>query len=131
MARRQSARAWRIQPSRSAAGAAVYLLLCGSIAFAGATLRVTGLAVPPRDLPRGTPPTLDIPVARIQSLPDRNDMCRTLLFHNDTGRYQEAVPGKCTIPKDMQVWTFPGRAAAFAEAFRSAWKGDSLALSSR
>jgi hypothetical protein len=131
MARRQSVRSWSLQPSRSAAGAALYLLLCGSIAFTGATLRVTGFAIAARDLPRGPPPALEIPVARIQSLPDRDDMCRTLLFHNDTGRYQEAVRGKCMIPKDLQVWTFTGRAAAFADAFRSAWKGDSVALSSR
>jgi hypothetical protein len=130
MARRQPVHTSRLLPSRSAAVGIAYLLLCGSIVFAGATLGVAALAVSPRDLPVGASQTLETPVARIQSLPDRNNLYRALIFHNDSGRYQETVLGKCIIPKDMQVWTFPGRAAAFAEAFRSSWKGDSVALSS-
>jgi hypothetical protein len=130
MARRQPVRALPLLPSRAAASGIAYLLLCGSVVFAGATLGVAALAVSPRDLPMAPPQAFEIPVARIQSLPDRNNLCRALVFHNDSGRYQETVLGKCIIPKDMQMWTFPGRAAAFAEAFRSSWRGDSVALSS-
>jgi hypothetical protein len=131
MPRKQSVGTQPLISRRYAAGTAAYLALCGGILFAGATLGVSAKAVSPRDLPIGPPPALEIPVARIQSLPDRNNQCRALVFHNDSGSYQEGALGKCTIPKDMMVWTYPGRAEAFAEAFKSAWKGDSLASSSR
>jgi hypothetical protein len=131
MSRKQPVGTQPLISRRYAAGAAAYLLLCGAILFAGATLGASAKAVSLRDLPIGPPPALEIPVARIQSLPDRNNLCRALVFHNDSGSYQEGALGKCTIPKDMMVWTYPGRAEAFAEAFKSAWKSDSLALSSR
>jgi hypothetical protein len=92
----------------------------GGIVIAGAM----GVASSSRDLRTGPPQKLEIPVARIQGLPDRHDLCRTLSFHNDSGRYQDSGLGKCTIPDDMLIWTVsPTR--AFAEAFKSAWKGDS------
>jgi hypothetical protein len=71
----------------------------------------------------GPPQKLKIPVAKIQGLPDRHDLCRTLSFHNDSGRYQDIGLGKCTIPDDMLIWTV-SRTRTFAEAFKSAWKGD-------
>jgi hypothetical protein len=129
MARKKPVSTVRLLPSRLAPGGIGYLLLCGSIVVAGATLGIAAFAVPPRDLPMAPPQPREIPVARIQSLPDRNNLCRALVFHNDSGSYQETVPGKCIIPEDMQVWTFPGRAAAFADAFRSSWKGASSAPS--
>jgi hypothetical protein len=108
-----------------------YLLLCGSMVFAGAKL--TGWAVPPGELQAlPVPPPVETPVARIQFLPERNNLCRALLFHNDTGRYQEGGIGECTIPRDMMtVWNVNSRAEAFSQAFRSSWKGDALAASLR
>jgi hypothetical protein len=123
MARRQSIRTHR--PSRYAALWLAYLLGCGAIVFAGVMLSVTALRVSSQDTPAGPPQKLEIPVTRIQLFPDRNDLCRTLLFHNDSGRYQEGGTGQCTIPRDMLTWTFRGRAEAIAEAFRASWKGDS------
>jgi hypothetical protein len=117
-------------PSRHGRYAALwlaYLLGCGAIVFAGAMLSVTALRISSPDSPIGPPQKLEIPVTRIQLFPDRNDLCRTLLFHNDSGRYQEGGTGKCTIPSDMLTWTFRGRAEAIAEAFRASWKGDSSA----
>jgi hypothetical protein len=120
-----------MRKSRYAAVWMAYLLLCGSTIFAGAMLRVTGFAPSPGDaqpLPR---PAHEVPVARIQLIPDNNDRCRALLFHNDSGRYQEGGFGQCTIPRDMMVWTVRGRAEAFAQAFRSSWKGDAAPASAR
>jgi hypothetical protein len=108
-----------------------YLLVCGSVVFAGAMLRITGFALSPGDLQAAQPPAVEIPVARIQLIPDRNNLCRALWFHNDSGRYQDGGMGQCTVPKDMLVWTIHSRAEAFADAFRSSWKGDALAASSR
>jgi hypothetical protein len=121
MSRKQSVGTHPLISRRYAAGAAVYMLLCGRILFAGATLGVSAKAVSPPDSPIGLLPAIEIPVARIQSLPDRNNLCRALVLHNDSGSYQEGPLGKCMIPKDMMVWTYPGRAEAFAEAFKAGW----------
>jgi hypothetical protein len=124
----------RMRRSGYAAFWGAYLLLCGSVVFAGAMLQMTGSASPsPRDLQSvRSPPATETPVARIQFLPDRDNLCRALMFHNDTGRYQEGGIGQCTIPRDMAtVWNVASRAEAFSQAFRSSWKGDALASSLR
>ena len=110
-----------------------YLLLCVSMVFAGTMLKLTGWATPPGE-PQvvAVRPPVETPVARIQFMPDRDNLCRALLFHNDSGRYQEGGTGQCTIPRDMMtVWNVNSRAEAFAQAFRSSWKGDALASSLR
>jgi hypothetical protein len=124
----------RVRQSSSTAFWGAYLLLCGGLVFAGAMLQMTGSASPPpRDLQAvQSPPAIETPVARIQFLPDRDNLCRALMFHNDTGRYQEGGIGQCTIPRDMAtVWNVASRAEAFSQAFRSSWKGDALASSLR
>ena len=103
----------------------------GAFIFGAAILRLTGLAFSAPDLQTGQPQALEIPVARIQSFPDRNNLCRVLFFHNDSGRYQDGGAGQCTVPNEMLVWTTHSRAEAFAEAFRSSWKGEPLASLSR
>ena len=118
MARRLSVRR-PVRRNRYTAVVVTFLLVLGGIVFAGAM----GLASSAQDAKIEPPQKLVIPVTRIQWFPDRNDLCRTLLFHNDSGRYQDSGMGKCTIPSDMLTWTV-SRAAAFAEAFKSAWKGD-------
>jgi hypothetical protein len=118
MARRLSIRR-PVRRNRYAAAVVTFLLVSGGIVFAGAM----GVASSAQDAKIEPPQKLVIPVTRIQWFPDRNDLCRTLLFHNDSGRYQDNGMGKCTIPSDMLTWTV-SRAAMFAEAFKSAWKGD-------
>jgi len=118
MARRLSIRP-PARRNRHAAVVIAFLLVLGGIVFAGAM----GLASSSQAAKTELPPKLEIPVTRIQWFPDRNDLCRTLFFHNDSGRYQDSGMGKCTIPRDMIIWTV-SRAAAFAEAFKSGWKGD-------
>jgi hypothetical protein len=119
-----------MRPSRYAAVWIAYLLLCSSTIFAGAMLRVAGFAVPP-ETQTVQPQAHEVPVARIQLIPDNNNLCRALLFHNDSGRYQEGGIGQCTIPRNMMVWTVHSRAEAFAQAFRSSWKGDAAPESVR
>ena len=131
MVRRESIRTRQTSRSRYAVVWVAYLLLCGSMVLAGAMMRVTGFALSSGEVPAGQPPAVEIPVARIQFIPDRNNLCRALLFHNDSGRYQDGGIGQCTIPKDMLVWSVQSRAEAFADAFRSSWKGDTVASSSR
>src|SRR5258708_33648098 len=131
MARSQSMRAGRIRRSRYATVWVAYLLLCGCMVFAGAILRVPGFAPSPGDLQAGQPPAAEIPVARIQLIPDRNNLCRALLFHNDSGRYQDAGTGKCIFPDSMLVWTVRSRAEAFSEAFKASWRGEAGAPSSQ
>ena len=99
-----------------AAGLA-YAIFCGSV-LAIASL---GVRIPPQQTAE-TQKT-EIPVATIQSFPDVNDMCRILLFHNDTGRYQEGGTAPCQnlISKKVLVWTVTDRAREFAKVFRSSW----------
>jgi hypothetical protein len=103
-------------------GWSAYLLVCGSIVVAGSMLKMTDFAFGPRNPPQKGP-SPEIIVAKIQLLPDRNDLCQTLLFHNDSGRYQDGGLRQCSIPRDMFVWV-RARHEAFAEAFKASWRGD-------
>jgi hypothetical protein len=105
----------------------MYLTLCASVVYAGAVLGDFAFAA--REVQMRPAP--EVPVARIQFIPDRNNQCHALVFHNDSGRYQDAGTGKCILSTDMLVWTIHGRGEAFAEAFKSAWKGDVAAVSAR
>jgi hypothetical protein len=120
---------WQKRRSRYATVWVAYVLICGSIVLTGAMLGVRGLASSPIDLQTAQPKAVEIPVARIQFIPDRNNLCRALLFHNDSGRYQDGGTGKCIFPENMLVWTVRSRAEAFSEAFKSSWRGDPLAAS--
>jgi hypothetical protein len=131
MAQRQSPRIGHSRQSRYAPVWVAYLLVCAGIVVAGAMLTLTDIGTSPVDLQAAQPKALESPVARIQSTPDRNDLCRILLFHNDSGRYQDGGMGKCIFPNDMLVWTIRGRGEAFADAFRSSWRGDPGAAASR
>jgi hypothetical protein len=92
-------------------------MVWGSVASVGALV----FAFSPRDSKAGPPPALEIPVTRIQLFPDRDDLCPTLFFHNDSGRFQDGGRRKCTIPRDMLIWTVRSRGEVFAQAFRSSW----------
>ena len=85
------------------------LLVVRGIVLAGAM----GIASSAQDAKTEPGQMLVIPVTRIQWFPDRNDKCRTLLFHNDSRRYQDNGTGKCTIPTDMLIRSV-SRAAMFA-----------------
>ena len=104
------------------------------MAFAGTMLKLTGWAMPPGE-PRvvAVRPPVETPVARIQfryrtATTCAAPSCSTTILAG----YQEGGTGQCTIPRDMMtVWNVNSRAEAFAQAFRSSWKGDALASSLR
>jgi hypothetical protein len=107
----------RLRRSRYAATWVAHLIVWGSIACTGALL----FAFAPQDSKAGAPQAPEIPVTRIQLFPDRDNLCPTLFFHNDSGHYQDGGKRQCTIPRDMLMWTVRSRTEAFAEAFRSSW----------
>jgi hypothetical protein len=96
----------------------VYVLLCGGL-LALALANNKDFNAPPAPAPTRA----QAEMARIQSFPDRKDMCKVLLFHNDTGRYSEGGTAPCQnmISKKIAIWTAAERAENFSKAFRQAW----------
>lgn len=85
----------------------------GVIAFAILGLIFAGLLVPPPVFPAGDPRGPKAPVAKIQFNPDQNGQCRHLVFHNDTGRFEQSGTGRCKGLSDDEL------AAAMAHENRS------------
>ena len=67
----------------------------GGIAVAVLFLALASLLFSPREFPTGEPRGAIIPVATIQLTPDVKGNCRHLVFHNDTGRFEESGTGRC------------------------------------
>ena len=67
----------------------------GAIAVAILSLICAGLLVPPPTFPDGDPRGPKAPVAKIQFNPDQKGVCRHLVFHNDTGRFEQSGTGRC------------------------------------
>jgi hypothetical protein len=67
----------------------------GGIAVAILCLIFAGLLVPPPTFPAGDPRGANLPVAKIQFNPDQKGQCRHLVFHNDTGRFEQSGMGRC------------------------------------
>jgi hypothetical protein len=98
-----------------------YLFFCVAVIFAVALLTFTSFVLPPRALPTVELHGREIPVAAIQLSPDRNGQCRHLLFHNDTGRFEDGGSGACRglIPEHLLIETVRGRRAdAMARVFK-------------
>ncbi len=83
------------RPKRTSAGGA-YIFFCGSIVVTVAALTITSFLLPPRKLQSTDLEKLKIPVAKIELVPDRKGQCRHILFHNDSGRFEEGVTGRCS-----------------------------------
>ena len=104
-----------------AASRGAYVFFCVAVAFAVTLLTFVSLVLPPRALPTVALRGAEIPVAAIQLSPDRQGLCRHLLFHNDTGRFEDSGTGKCQglIPEHMLIETVRGRRAdALAKVFK-------------
>ncbi len=67
----------------------------GGIAVAVLFLALASLLFSPREFPRGEPRGAIIPVAKIQLVPDQKGQCRHLVFHNDSGRFEQSGTGRC------------------------------------
>jgi hypothetical protein len=68
--------------------------------FGGAAVAVlfaalASLLLSPREFPTGEPHGPKIPVAKIQLVPDQKGQCRHLVFHNDSGRFEQSGTGRC------------------------------------
>ena len=75
---------------------AAYVVFCGGILVACLFLTFSSLFLPKRAFPTGEARGVaKIPVARIQFTPDQKGQCRHLVFHNDTGRFEESGMGRC------------------------------------
>jgi hypothetical protein len=81
--------------SEPAVSRVAYVIFCGGIAVAVLFLSFSSLILPPRAFPTGEQRGAKIPVAKIQLTPDQKGQCRHLVFHNDTGRFEESGTGRC------------------------------------
>jgi hypothetical protein len=115
----------RVMPAhrghRTAAGGA-YIFFCGSIVVTVGLLIVSGFFLPPRvfEFPELT--KRKAPVAKIELVPDREGQCRHLLFHNDSGRFEEAGKGRCSgLTPDEQILADEA-AARRSEALKRVFK---------
>jgi hypothetical protein len=101
---------------------ATYLLFCGAIVCTVALLTLSGFFLPPRAVQSIEPQAAaTIPLATIQLYSDRKGLCRHLLFHNDTGRFDEGgfAPCRGLIPAELLVDTVRGkRSEAMAKVFK-------------
>src|SRR5688572_26014488 len=77
------------------ASSRAYVFFCASIVFTVALLTFASFLLPPRALPTAELKAAALPVAMIQFVPDRTGQCRHVVFHNDTGRFEEGGTGKC------------------------------------
>jgi len=121
MKRTSKARVMAHRGQRTAAGGA-YVFFCGSIVLTVGLLTVGGFFLPPRvfefpDLGRHKPP-----VAKIEMVPDRDGKCRHLLFHNETGRFEEAGMGRCSGLTPEEQILADEAAARRSEAVKRAFK---------
>src|SRR5262245_45525209 len=76
---------------------AAYVVFCGGISIAVLFLTFSSLILPKRAFPTTSSDArgAKIPVAKIQLTPDQKGQCRHLVFHNDTGRFEESGMGRC------------------------------------
>jgi hypothetical protein len=98
-----------------------YVFFCASIVFTVGLLTVATFILPPRALPTAALSGAAIPVATIQFIPNRDGQCRSLLFHNDDGRFEDGGTGKChgLIPDELLVDTArANRADAIGRVFK-------------
>lgn len=101
---------------------ATYLLFCGAIVCTVALLTASGLFLPQRAVQSNEPPAaVTIPVATIQLYSDRRGLCRHVLFHNDSGRFDEGgfAPCRGLIPDELLVDTVRARRSdALSKVFK-------------
>jgi hypothetical protein len=98
-----------------------YVLFWSSIVFTVALVSFASLYVPPQALPSPQVQLIEIPVAKIQLTANRAGLCRHLLFHNDTGHFEEDGTGRChsLIAQELLVNSVrTNRADALSRVFK-------------
>jgi hypothetical protein len=107
-----------IRAKRTGAGSA-YIFFCGSIVLTVAALTIMSFLLPPRQLQSTDLQKLRIPVAKIELVPDRKGQCRHIMFHNDSGRFEEGVTGRCSgLNSDDDGEAAARRSDAVKKAFK-------------
>jgi hypothetical protein len=121
MNRRPNARVKAAKRVKRESAGGAYIFFCGSIVVTVAALTITSFLLPPRKLQSTDLQKLRIPVAKIELNPDRKGECRHILFHNDSGRFEEGGTGRCsglnTSDEDGQV-AAERRSEALKKAFK-------------
>ena len=112
----------RVKPAsrvkRSSAGGA-YIFFCSSIIVTVALLMLASFLLPPRRLQSTDLQKLKIPVAKIELVPDRKGECRHIMFHNDSGRFEEGTTGRCSgLNSDVDGESTARRSEALKKAFK-------------
>ena|SRR5215470_9343880 len=106
------------RPKRTSAGGA-YIFFCGSIVVTVAALTIMSFLLPPRQMQSHDVQKLTTPVAKIELVPDRKGQCRHIMFHNDSGRFEEGVTGRCSgLNSDDDSEAAARRADALKKAFK-------------
>jgi len=98
-----------------------YVLFWLSIILTVALVSFASLYAPPRTLPSPELQVIELPVAKIQLTANRAGDCRHLLFHNDTGRFEDDGVGRCRglIAEELLVNSIrTNRADALARVFK-------------
>jgi hypothetical protein len=108
---------------QSVATQVAYVLFCGAMLVGLAGLTATGFMLPPPAAIAIEPPPEGVAEAKIQLYSDiGQDVCRNLVFHNDSGRFEDGGFARCRglIPDAMIVETIVRgrRTEAIARAFR-------------
>jgi hypothetical protein len=118
MKRRSHARVNAAKPVHRASAGGPYVFFCGSIVITVGALMVTSLLLPPRKMPWSDVQRPQIPVAKIELDPDRKGECRHILFHNDSGSFEEGRTGRCSgLNSDIDGQAAARRAEALKRAF--------------
>jgi len=121
MKRHSSTARVKLTHHRTAAGGA-YVFFCGSIVLTVGLLIVGGFLLPPRVFEFPDTGRHKAPVAKIELVPDRQGQCRHLLFHNETGRFEEAGTGRCSGLTPEEQILADEAAARRSEAVKRAFK---------
>jgi hypothetical protein len=98
-----------------------YVVFWVSMIVTAALLTFVTLYVRPRALPIPEMQAVELPVAKIQLTANRAGLCRHLLFHNDTGRFEDDGAGRCRglIAEDLLVNSIQtNRADALSRVFK-------------
>jgi hypothetical protein len=98
-----------------------YVVFWVSMIVTAALLTFVTLYVRPRALPIPEMQAVELPVAKIQLTANRAGLCRHLLFHNDTGRFEDDGTGRCRglIAEELLVNSIrTNRADALARVFK-------------
>ncbi len=95
-------------------------MFCWTTALGVGALIVVGLSLVPWPPEAAALPDAETPVAFIQLSPDRDGVCRSLVFHNTSGRFEEGGTGRCRglIPDEMLIESTARRNDALSKVFK-------------